>query len=92
MRLAAQNTCLAVLLALLVGVASVAVHSATHVPGDATKCEFCIAYGDSSDTVEVRHDYGAPPVVDTSVLPLDVVWRATPLATSIHQRGPPSVH
>jgi hypothetical protein len=92
MRFAAQNTCLAVLLALLVGLTSVAVHSATHVPGDATQCGFCIAYGDSSDTVEVRHDFGIPPVVDTNVLPLDIVWRATPLTTSIHQRGPPSIH
>jgi len=92
MRFAAQKTCLAVLLALLVGLTSVAVHSATHVPGDATQCDFCIAYGDSCDTVQMRPDYGIPPVVDTSVLPLDVVWRATPLATSNHQRGPPVIH
>lgn len=92
MRFTTHSISLAILLALLVGHASVAVHAATHGSGDTAECELCITYNDSSDALDARHEHGVLPVLDSRVLSAASVWHAPQLATSVHQRGPPVIH
>lgn len=92
MRLAAHNIGLAVLLALLIGHASVAVHAATHESADASDCDLCITYNDSSEALDAHHEHGVRPVLDTQDFLSVKDWHAPGLATSVRQRGPPSIH
>ena len=48
MPLATRQLCLTVLLALLVGHASYAVHAASHDGVDSAECQLCISYGSVS--------------------------------------------
>jgi hypothetical protein len=92
MRFATHSIGLAILLALILGHASVAVHAAAHETGDLSECKLCIAYGDASETLDSFQEHGVPPVVDTHVLLVGTIWQ-TPRPRSIfHQRGPPVIH
>lgn len=92
MRTTAHHISLALLIAVLIGHASVAVHAATHISGDTTDCDLCISYGNATETLSEQQDNDVRPVHDTHVLPRECEALAPPLPTSVHQRGPPPVH
>jgi hypothetical protein len=91
MRFTTHSIGLAVLLALVLGHESIAVHAAAHEPGEMTECDLCIAYGDASETLDTYQEHGVPPVVDTNVLLVGMVWHTPRSVTIVHQRGPPAV-
>ena len=91
MRFATHSIGLAVLLALILGHASIAVHAAAHGSGETTECDLCIAYGDASETLDAHHELGVPPVVDTYIFPTTMVTHASRPAMSVQPRGPPSI-
>ena len=92
MRFATHSIGLAILLALFLGHASIAVHAAAHEPGEMTECDLCITYGDASETLDAYQEHGVPPVADTHVLLVDMVWQTPRPVTSVYPRGPPSIH
>ena len=51
MQIATRHLCLAVLLALLVGHASFAVHATSHGILDVADCNLCISHSDASDAL-----------------------------------------
>jgi hypothetical protein len=92
MRFTRHSIGLAVLLALLIGHVSVAVHAATHASGDTAECDLCITYNDSSEALATHHDHDLAWAVEAHASPLGEDWHGPGLTTSIHQRGPPSIH
>ena len=92
MRFTSHSIGLAFLLALLVGHASVAVHAATHESADVAECDLCITYNDSSVAPATYHNHNIEPVVESHALPIGLDWYAPRPATSVRQRGPPSIH
>jgi hypothetical protein len=91
MRFAACNIGLTVLLVLLIGHASVAVHAASHESADTSECDLCITYSDSSEALDAHHEYRVRPVLDTQDFLSVTDWHAPGPATSVRQRGPPSI-
>jgi len=92
MRFASHSVGLVVLLALLVGHASVAVHVATHDSGDFTECNLCFAHNDSSEAPGSCHDHEVPWVSDSHALPIGLLSQTPTFAIPVRQRGPPSIH
>jgi len=91
MRFATHSIGLAILLALFLGHASIAVHAAAHESGEMAECDLCIANGDASETLDTYQEHGVPPVVDTNVLLVGMVWHTPRPVTTVRQRGPPVV-
>ena len=92
MRFATHSIGLAVLLALILGHASIAVHAAAHGSGETAECDLCIAHGDASETLEAYQEHGVPPVVDTQVFPTAMVLHTSRPLMSVQPRGPPAIH
>jgi len=92
MRFISHSIGLAVLLALLIGHASVAVHAATHASGDTAECDLCITYNDSSKALDTHHDHGVAPVAEARTSPAGSSWDAPRPASLIRSRGPPAIH
>ncbi len=92
MGLTARHISIALLLAVIIGHASVAAHAVTHVSADAAECELCISYGDTPGALVEKHAHCVRPVHNTHILPLDINGPAPRLSTSNHQRGPPQIH
>ena len=90
MTITGRNVCLAILLALLVGHASVALHAATHVEQGAAECEICSSYGDLSKALGNQSAGHLLPVV--SIRLIADAWNKAPWAEalSVRQRGPPA--
>ena len=92
MRFATHSIGLAIVFALILGHASIAVHAAAHETGETTECKLCIAYGDASETLNSHQEHGVPPVADTHVLLVGMVWLTPRPLSIIRQRGPPAIH
>ena len=89
MRAATPHLVLALLIALLIGHASVAVHAASHVASDFAGCELCISYDDSSQALDSVPDQGVRPVLAEPV-PLAASTATFSRKTLPYfQRGPP---
>ena len=86
---ATRHICLVVLLGLLVGHTSIAVHAATHVTGDAGECQLCITYGQSADTVETTHECNAPDNRGELLADLHTVRTDTRHVAPYSPRDPP---
>jgi len=86
---ATRHICLVVLLGLLIGHTSIAVHAATHVTGDGSECQFCINYGHSADTVETTHECNAPDKRGERLADLRTVLSETRHAAPYSPRDPP---
>jgi hypothetical protein len=86
---ASRHLCLALLLGLLVGHASLAVHTATHASADSAHCDLCNSYGNASealpdtDDVELPHRIESHPAIDAIGRIVERSVRST------RQRGPP---
>jgi hypothetical protein len=52
--IASRKLCLVVLLGLLVGHASIALHTAAHSTSDAGDCEICVSYGNLSKAISAN--------------------------------------
>lgn len=62
MTLARQHFAIAVLMGLLIGHFGMAVHVTTHAPGEASECEICLSYNDSSETLTALPELGLAPL------------------------------
>lgn len=89
MRAATPHLVLALLIALLIGHASVAVHAASHVASDFAECKLCISYGDSSEALDSVPEQGVRAVLAE---PVTLAASAATFSRRIlpyFQRGPP---
>ena len=84
-----RHLCLAVLLALLVGHASFAVHAASHGVGEAVDCELCISYGDASEALAQDPEHEVRPRADARTRQPVADEPATTAVYAFSQRGPP---
>lgn len=89
MQYATRHLCLAVLLALLVGHASFAVHAASHDLGEAVDCQLCISYGDASEALAHDPGHGAIPHANVPTLYPGADAPAVQAVYAFSQRGPP---
>lgn len=86
---ATRHLCLAVLLALLIGHASFAVHAASHVVEDTAECELCISYGDSSEALAGESEHGVPEVAAALTRSGTAAVAPARDVVPFQQRGPP---
>lgn len=87
-----RHICLAVLLGLLVGHASFAVHAASHGDTDTSECELCISYGDVAKALTANAAQDLAPADSRAERP-SVVLPSTGLDSILErQRGPPLQH
>lgn len=63
---ARKHLCLAVLMALLIGHFGMAVHVTTHAIGEASECELCLSYNDSSEALTALPEHGVAPMKELS--------------------------
>jgi hypothetical protein len=68
MTLARKHLCLAVLMALLIGHFGMAVHVTTHAIGEASECELCLSYNDSSEALTALPERGVAPMKESSTV------------------------
>jgi hypothetical protein len=87
-----RHICLAVLLGLLIGHVSVAVHAASHGDTGATECELCISYGDVAKALTTDPAQHLAPVAEPAARLPAVAPAGNPDATLERQRGPPLQH
>ena len=66
MTLAHKHLCLAILMALLIGHFGMAVHATTHAIGEASECELCLSYNDSSEALTALPERGVAPVKEVA--------------------------
>ena len=66
MTLAHKHLSLAILMALLIGHFGMAVHATTHTIGEASECELCLSYNDSSEALTGLPEHGVTPVKETA--------------------------
>ena len=66
MTLAHKHLSLAILMALLIGHFGMAVHATTHAIGEASECELCLSYNDSSETLSSLPEHGVTPVKEAA--------------------------
>jgi len=90
-KLPARHICLVILLGMLIGHTSIAVHAAAHVTGDVGECEFCIAYGDSADAIEAAQACGGPDGGAQLLSDILVGSPVTKYVLPFRPRGPPSI-
>jgi hypothetical protein len=87
-----RHICLAILLGLLIGHVSVAVHAASHVDAGTSECELCISYGDAAKAITSEPVQGLVPfhgAADRIVATAPWVGQDCTLE---RQRGPPLQH
>lgn len=68
MTLPRKHFALAILMALLIGHFGMAVHATTHTIGEASECELCLSYNDSSETLAAMPDLGVVPARESTVI------------------------
>ena len=66
MTLVTRHVCLAILMALLIGHFGMAVHASTHAIGEASDCELCLSYNDSSETLTAFPEHGVAPAKEAA--------------------------
>ena len=89
-RIASRNLCLAVMLGLLVGHDSIALHTAAHATNDAGECAICVSYGDLSKAVSA-HPSGTVSPSKPMYLPApDRNGVGLSARVPARQRGPPA--
>ncbi len=82
----------ALLLTVLLGLAAVNVHAASHLSGDASDCKWCSSFSDvpTVNTIDDQALQSLPPVS------LDVEFRQdfifTAISRSFFARGPPDIN
>ena len=84
-----RHLCLTVLLALLVGHASFAVHAASHDLVEVAECQLCMSYGDTSEALGYEPELGVPPVQDIRIGGAEDHLHASRVADFVRPRGPP---
>jgi hypothetical protein len=85
-----RKLCLAIMLGLLLGHASAALHAAAHASVDVSDCGICFSYGHLSKAISVPPDGALPPsrpALDATLVRTSQGLQA-PVPT--HQRGPPA--
>ena len=87
--IATRHIRLVILLAVLVSHAGVAVHATTHVSGDSSKCEYCVAYGDSIFATDTVHKQAVPELTPEHVSAILTVPTASRQALPFRPRDPP---
>lgn len=90
MSTATRHLGLVVILALLVGHASFAVHLASHDLLDVTKCELCIWHGNTAGAVDAGTSQDVAPVRDVPVERAGVDTLTARRQHFVRPRGPPS--
>ena len=66
MTLAHRHLSLAILMALLIGHFGMALHATTHAIGEASECELCLSYNDSSEALTGLPEHGVAPVKEVA--------------------------
>ena len=89
MTLARKHLCLAILMGLLIGHFGMAVHATTHAIGEASECELCLSYNDSSEALTGLPEHGVAPVKEAAVWADTLELSAESRWTPFQQRGPP---
>ena len=87
-----RHFCLAILLGILVGHASIAVHAASHDDLDTSECELCISYGDVAKALTSQPAQDLAPAEEFAERLRAAAPRADQDATLERQRGPPVQH
>lgn len=86
-----RNFCLALLLALLIGHASVVVHTATHFSGDAVDCELCNSYANATKGLPTEDVPDVPRLETERTAPPECGEFARCVLPHARQRAPPVV-
>jgi hypothetical protein len=89
MRHVSRQFCLVVLLGLLVGHASLAVHTATHVTADSAHCDLCNSYGNASEALPDASGPELPRNAYSHAVVAEVGRVVERTVLSTRQRGPP---
>jgi hypothetical protein len=87
-----RHICLAILLGILVGHASFAVHAASHDDLDTSECRLCISYGDVSKALTSQPAHVLAPAGEHAVRIRAAAPRAELDVILERQRGPPLQH
>lgn len=87
---ATRKLCLAIMLGLLVGHASVALHSAAHAGNDVGECGICVSYGGLSKVVSTQPDIALSPSQPAFKATLVLINQGRQVAVPVRQRGPPA--
>ena len=66
MTLARKHLALAILMGLLIGHFGMAVHASTHAIGEASECELCLSYNDSSEALTALPEHGVEPLIEAA--------------------------
>lgn len=86
---ARNHLCLAVLMALLIGHFGMAVHVTTHAIGEASECELCLSYNDSSEALAALPAHGVAPMKESSAIAAARAFVEKRTWTPFLQRDPP---
>ena len=89
MTLAPRHLSLAILMALLIGHFGMAVHASTHAIGEASECEQCLSYNDSSEALTSLPEHGVAPVKEAAESATTPEISARRGWTPFLQRDPP---
>ena len=89
MTLARKHLCLAILMGLLIGHFGMAVHATTHAIGEASECELCLSYNDSSEALTSLPEHGIAPVKEVADSSDSREISARSGWTPFQQRDPP---
>ena len=87
-----RHLSLAILLGILIGHASVAVHAASHGDLDTSDCELCISYGDVAKALTSQPVQDLAPAKECAERVRAAAPRADRDPTLERQRGPPLQH
>jgi hypothetical protein len=86
---ASRKLCLAIMLGLLVGHASVALHSAAHAGNDVSDCGICVSYGGLAKLVSAQPDAALSPSRPAFKAALVPISEGRQVLVPARQRGPP---
>jgi hypothetical protein len=89
MTLVRKHFCLAILMGLLIGHFGMAVHASTHAVGEASECELCLSYNDSSEDLEALSERCVAPVKETASRVASYITLEKPDWAPYLQRDPP---
>lgn len=87
---ASRKLCLAILLGLLIGHISVALHTAAHATKDAGECSICISYGHLAKAVTDHPVLDLPRNRPLYVAAPEWPGDGLPALITVRQRGPPA--
>ena len=89
-RIASRNLCLAVMLGLLVGHDSIALHTAAHATSDSGECIICVSYGELAEAVSAHPIGNLSPSKLTYLLSPARDGVGLAARVPVRQRGPPA--